>query len=57
MGARVAMMRLGRNNRRDHCLELDFTMDLAIRERQAPATAGVNAPWTVPSQVRADHLR
>jgi hypothetical protein len=38
-------------------IELDFTMDLAIRERQAPATGGVNAPWTVPSQARADHLR
>mgnify|MGYP000415685293 CR=1 FL=1 len=57
MGARIAMMRLGRNNRRDHRKELDFTMDLAIRERPTPATGGVNAPWTAPSQARADQLR
>ena len=57
MGARIAMMRLGSNYRKEHRIELDFTMDRAIRERQAPATGGVNAPWTAPSQARADHLR
>lgn len=38
MGARIAMMRLGRKNRREQKAMLDFTMDHAIRGRPVPAT-------------------
>lgn len=50
MGARIAMTRLGRKTKGIIVSRLDFTMDLAIRERQAPATGAVDAPLPLTSQ-------